>query len=252
VNPDVALQLVFPVVFFGIIAGVLLHAIIGRYITGEMGAVECTLVAGIYVGMVVSIMSGQIILAGILLVVLIFLLLLPTLQGRRTVRALYDEQMVKFRAAIESDPGNLAARGRLAETLYKTGDLDGAIAEYGELLKLSPTSLEEARRLTDIMQENERRRTPPIICPSCGASNPPNRTRCYQCEGYLAISGEIKKWLVRGGMKQICITWAITVAVITLIVAALTALPLAARIGVAAFLLVVVLSAQLLYAWRRY
>lgn len=251
-NPNLALQLVFPVVFFGIIAGVLLQAIIGRYIEGAMGAVECTLVAGIYVGIVVSIMSGQIILAGVLLVVLIFLLLLPTLQGRRTTRALYDEQMAKFRAAIESDPGNLAARGRLAETLYKTGDLDGAIAEYGDLLKLSPTSLEEARRLTDIMQENERRRTPPIICPSCGASNPPNRTHCYQCEGYLAVSGEIKKWLVRGGMKQICIASAISVAVITLVIGGLSVLPVVTRILLVAVFLVVVLLAGLVYAWRRY
>ena len=251
-NLYVALYLVFPTVFFSVIAGVLLHAIIGRYIEGVIGAVECALVAGVYVGMVVSIMSGQIILAGILLVVLVFLLLLPTLHGRRSDRALYEQQMAQFRAAIESDTHNLAARGRLAETLYKIGDLDGAIAGYEELVRMSPTSLDEARRLKYLIQEKDERKTPPIICPSCGAANPPDRTRCYHCEGYLAISGEIRKWLVRGGMKQICITSAITMAVITIIVAGLSMLSVPVRIVIVALVLIVVLSAELLYAWRQY
>ena len=248
----IVFTIVFPAVTLLIIAGILFHGILGWYVDGTIGGFECTLMAGVYIGMVLSIITLNILPAVLLLAVLIFLLALPKIRGRRMITALHDEQIERFRLAIESDPGNFAARGRLAETLYKKGRLDEAIAEYSELIKRSPESREEAYRLNQLVEEKEERKTPPIICPSCGHSNPPDRTHCYTCENNLRITSELKKWLVRGGLKQIAITWAIVMAVIAVVMSALSVLPVLGRVFVAALILLIVLVSELVYAHRKY
>jgi ribosomal protein L40E len=232
------------------IAGILLHGILGWYVDGTIGGFECALMAGVFLGMVLCIFTLQILPAVLLLAALIFLLILPKIRGRRMVTALHDEQIERFRLAIESDPENLAARGRLAETLYKKGRLDEAIAEYSDLVKRSPQSREEAYRLNQLVQEKEERKAPPIICPSCGHSNPPDRTHCCNCENNLRIAGELKKWLVRGGLRRIAITWAIVMAVIAVVMSALSMLPVVGRILVIALILLVVILAELVCAHR--
>lgn len=246
----IALSIVLPAVTLAIIAGILFHGILGWYVDGTIGGFECFLMGGIFLGMVLCIFTLQILPAVLLLAVLIFLLILPKIRGRRMVTSLHDEQIERFRLAIESDPANLAARGRLAETLYKKGLLDEAIAEYSEVVRRSPQSREEAYRLNQLVQEKEERKTPPIICPSCGHSNPPDRTRCYNCENNLRLTSELKKWLVRGGLRQIAITWAIVMAVITVVMSALSMLPVVGRIFVVALILLVFLLYELVYAFR--
>ena len=248
----IAFSIVFPAVTLAIIAGILFHGILGWYVDGTIGGFECALMAGVYIGMVLCIITLKILPAVLLLAVLIFLLILPKIRGRRIITALHDEQIERFRLAIESDPQNLAARGRLAETLYKKGRLDEAIAEYSELVKRSPQSREEAYRLNQLVREKEERKAPPIICPSCGHSNPPDRTHCYNCENNLRLTSELKKRLVRGGLKRIAITWAIVMAVIAVVMSALSVLPVLGRVLVAALILLIVLVSELVYAHRKY
>jgi hypothetical protein len=228
--PPAALLLVFPVVIAAIIAGILVHHIIGKYIEGAMGAVECIVIVGVFVGLLISILTLKLVLAGLLLVALIGLLLLPTLQGRRVIRTMYDEQIQQFRTAIEIDPQNLAARARLAETFYKIGNLDGAITQMSEVVTRSPACLAEAHRLQQFIQDRDERKAPPAKCPNCGHSNPPGRTRCYNCEASLSLGGELVNWLRQGGAKQLVIAWAITIAIATLIMIGLTTLSMCARL----------------------
>lgn len=225
-----ALGILFMAVFFAIIGGIILHRLIGMYIMGEAGPVECVLIIGAYIGMLISIVTLNIILAVVLLVVLIGLLLLPKLQGQRAIRSMYDEDIAHFRTAIESDAQNLAARTRLAETLYKKGDLDEAIMEMAEVVRRSPESRTEAYRLQQYMAEKEERKTPPVTCPSCGQRNPSERMRCYNCESSLSISSELVKWLKLGGARQIVITGAIALAVVTVAMVGLSMIPFIGRI----------------------
>jgi tetratricopeptide (TPR) repeat protein len=242
-----ALLIVFPVVTAAVIAGILVHQLIGRYIEGSIGAVECVIIVGIFAGLLISILTLKLILAAVLLVALIGMLLLPTLQGRRILRTMYDEQIQQFRNAIEIDPQNLAARARLAEAFYKIGNLDEAITQMSEVVTRSPASVAEAHRLRQFIRDRDERKAPPVKCPSCGQSNPPGRTRCYNCEASLSLSGEFVNWLRHGGAKQVVIAWAITVAVATLILTGLSMLSLGARLVLVSVLFVVAGIAALVH-----
>ncbi len=242
-----ALFIVFPAVAAAIIAGFLLSKLIGMYMMGEIGPYGCVIIVGVYMGMLISAFTWHLVPAALLLVLLIGLLLLPSIHGRHTERKLYNDQMRQFIAAIESDPQNMAARGRLAETLYKMGDLDGAIAQMSEVVSRSPSSIQESHRLQQFVRERDERKAPPVKCPNCGHSSPPGRTHCYNCESSLSLSREIVKWLQGGGAKQIIVTWAITVAVVTLIVAGLSMFSMTTRILIAGIVLIVVLIAFLVH-----
>lgn len=113
--------------FAAIIAGLILHKLIGMYLLNELSPMMSVIVIGIYVWLIICLVTLKIALAIGLLVPLIAILALPGVANRRSDRLLDEEKMEQFRAAIESDPGNLAARNKLANTLYKVGNLDEAI-----------------------------------------------------------------------------------------------------------------------------
>ena len=239
-------------VFAAIIGGIIFMRILALYIEGAVGGLECFLIAGFYIGLIVSIVTLKPIVAIPIVVGLLGLLVYSLTQDRRILRRLYDEQIVRFREAVASDPKNLAARGRLAETLHKKGCLDEAIAEMTIVVQQSPESKHEAYLLREYMEELEARKTPPVVCPSCGFKNSPDRTHCYNCEGNLRLKTELKKWLAAGGLKQIAIAWAVTMAAIVVVMLALGALPAMTRIAIIALILIIFLSAELLYAYRNF
>ena len=243
---------VFAVTFFGIIGGFILHKILSLYIEGAIGGLECVVIGGAYVGLILAIVTLNLIVAVPVAIGFACLLVYSFTQDRRIIRKLYDEQIVRFREALASDPKNLAARGRLAETLYKKHHLDEAIAEMSIVVQQSPESKHEAYLLREYIEELDRRKAPPIVCPSCGFSNSPDRTHCYNCEGSLKAKTEMMKWLAGGALKQIAIAWAITMAAIVIVVLALGALPIMIRIAVIALILIIFISAELLYAYRNF
>lgn len=246
---------VIVVVLCGIVAGIVLHRIIGLYIEGSITGQQCLLICGGYLGLIISIIIAPSASSRIILILLLIsaVICLPLLFRRfedRSDRAFYERKIEEFRAAIVSDPMNLAARSRLAETLHKIERLDEAIAELSEVVRLSPQSIPDAHRLKQLMEEKEGRETPTITCPGCGEPNPPERTHCLKCEGTLRMSSEIKEWLVRGGLKQIVIVSSVSMAVIAVIALSLSALSWAVRILVIAVFLVIVILAELLYLYR--
>jgi cytochrome c-type biogenesis protein CcmH/NrfG len=51
----------------------------------------------------------------------------------------FKEAAVYYNRALESDPRNVAVRTKLASSLYRDGDIDGAIAQLNRALKDQPT-----------------------------------------------------------------------------------------------------------------
>jgi predicted Zn-dependent protease len=43
-----------------------------------------------------------------------------------------------YRQAVAADPGNVTLKTKLASSLYRGGDVDGALAQLNEALKLDP------------------------------------------------------------------------------------------------------------------
>ena len=213
--------LVGGVVVAAMLAGIILHKILSLYIEQAIGSIECLLIAGAYVGLIISIITLNVLVAVPLAIALLGLLFYSITQDRRIIRRLYDDQIVRFREALEGDPKNLAARGRLAETLYKKGCLDEAIAEMTMVIQQSPDSKHESYLLREYIEEREARKSASIVCPSCGFRNSPGRTRCYHCERSIARKTGLRKQVAEYGSKRIAAMGAILVAIITIIVLAL-------------------------------
>lgn len=209
------------VVVAAMLAALILHKIVGLYIEQAIGPIECLLIGGAYVGLIISIITLNILIAVPLAIALLGLLFYAVTQERRIIRRLYDEQILRFRDALQTDPLNLAARGRLAETLYKKGCLDEAISEMTIVIQQSPGSKHESYLLREYIEEREARKSPAIVCPLCGFRNSPGRTRCYHCERSIARKTGLRKSLAEYGSKRIAAMGAVLVALITIIVLAL-------------------------------
>lgn len=215
----IAFFVVMVAAFFGVMAGVVFHRIIGWYIEGAMGAVECVAAAGLFLVMAVWIVIAPSIFAKIALVVLLVVLVAalqflgPQLERRET-RKFYDERIEQYRQVIASDRLNLAARIHLVNALEKEGRLDEAIDELTELVRLAPKSRAEAHQLHQLIQKREECRDPPVACPSCGHRNPRSRTYCVNCEAELRAISEVREWLAGGGWSQIVRSSAVGVGIL--------------------------------------
>lgn len=247
---DMVIVIVCGAAFFGILGGILLHKIVGWYVEGAMGGLQCLLISGLYAGLILSIVTLQVAVALCIVAAGVILFVVSTSGEHEADRRFRDEQMEAFRRAIAADPANLAARTRLANALYADRKLDEAIAELTEVVRRSPQSIPEAHRLKRFLAEKEEQQAPPVTCPSCGQRNPPDRTHCTNCEGFLRPSSELKRWLMTGGLKQIIIAWSVTMAVIAVIMLFLSMLSVAGRIVVIAVFLIVVILAELLHVYR--
>jgi hypothetical protein len=244
-------------VFFAILAGLVLHRIIGWYIEGAVSGLHCALISAAYVGTIALIITvpSWTIRISLFLLLLGLILLLPFFTetlGERNTYAYYEERIEQYRQAIAADPANLAARAALAEALYNQGRLDEAIAEMGLVVQRTPESVAEAHRLKQMQDELSEKKSPHITCPGCGHKNEPGRTRCVKCEGELRMSREIRKWLMAGGLKQIIVTWSITMGICAVVMFALSQMPILIRIWIIAFVLLVVISAEWLHIQRNW
>lgn len=240
-----------------IIAGILMHKIVGWYIDGSIGAVECVIISGIYFAFLFTIIVTASIAYKLILLLLLFSMaaLIPHIFGaadRHQIRRMDDENIRRYREAIDGDPLNLAARNKLVEVLHKEGRLDEAISELAEIMRISPQSYQEEYLMKRYIQEREAIRYPPIACPSCGYMNPLGRTHCESCEGNLHASEEIKKWLLAGGLKQITIYTSAVILVVTLTMFALSILHPLLRILIVAFMFIVLFILGLVHLYRKF
>ncbi|MBW3623198.1 MAG: hypothetical protein KY468_07280 [Armatimonadetes bacterium] len=103
--------------------------------------------------------------------------------AKRDSRSLEQEREAEFRAAIETQPRNIAAREELARNLYKQGRRSEAIEEMERAVQLSPrTTQEEQRLLKRWLQEREAEPNPIYICRWCREETPKDRPTCIHCE----------------------------------------------------------------------
>jgi cytochrome c-type biogenesis protein CcmH/NrfG len=70
----------------------------------------------------------------------------------------YDQAAVFYERAVELDPGNVGVRTRLASSLYRGGDADGAIAELNRALRYDPNNANALFDLGVIRFEGKRDR----------------------------------------------------------------------------------------------
>lgn len=218
-----ALGIVFAIALgaaaFGIIASLVFHRIVGWYIEGAIGPIECIVIACLFLAIAGGIVIAPSILARVVLLTLLVVLvtalrLLGPHLERRETRKFYDERIEQYRQVIGADPLNLAARARLADALYKEGRLDEAIEELTEAVRLAPNSRVEASRLRQLIQEREERRDPPVTCPGCGHRNPKNKVYCMNCEADLRAISAFRARLADRGWKQLVRSSAVAVGVL--------------------------------------
>lgn len=238
------------VTLIGIVGGIVLHSILSLYLEGGISGSLCVLIGLLYILIVVSIFALQLYVAIFLLLVLGAGLLLSQLREGGAQRRFNRDRIEQFRRTIDSDPSNLAARGRLARELYAIGRLEEAIAEQTALVTLSPHDRAETQRLRNYMEELDEKGAKPVKCPGCGHMNPHGRTKCEDCECELSALKELRKWLAGGGLRQIVITWAISMGAITLVLLGFTMLSMPARIGLAAALLIIVIVGAMVHYYR--
>lgn len=239
-------------VFFGIIAGILLHRIIGAYVEGSVSSLECVLISGLYLGFIFSVVTTQFKLAAAALALLFLIYLLPRHRERSIDRAFREEQIQGFREAIAADPRNLAARSRLVDVLYKMGRLDEAIDEQTQLVQLAPNDPAESHRLQQLLRDKQELSEPFITCRTCGHKNPSGRTRCEECENALTSSSLLLKKRPRDLSATKLATGAGVLVGAVTILFGLSLLPLSVRIIVVASILLLVIITVLVNAYLRY
>lgn len=244
-------------VFAMIIAGLIFHKILGAYIEGEIGGLECIVMAGLFVGLVLCIITAPESPRNGLIGFITLLAVAGIPAGkwylnRKSTKVYFDERIDGYQSAIMNDPGNLAAREQLAEAFYELGRLTESIAQYTLLLEQSPKNREAAYRLRYIQRELSERVASARVCPSCGHNNPGDRTKCESCEGDLSVMTQTRKWLVSGGAKQITKSYTIGVGVIVLVAAMLTLFSSPGLFIVVGLAVIIFLIAQLVVMYMNW
>jgi hypothetical protein len=212
---------------------------------------------GLFIGLMICIIlsptAPAIALVAVLIVLVFIAVPIITSRLERNANAdFYDEKISGYRAALEVDPRNLGARGKLMDTYYTLGMLDEAIAEGEEILRLMPDDRQVAYRVRLMKEDREEKICPPRTCPSCGHRNPGRRTRCENCERTLSVASEFKQWLVEGGLKKLTLSSALSIGIIALIAAGLSLLSVPGKIAFIALALIIVISAEYAYITRQW
>jgi len=233
------------------------------YIEGSISALQCILMSGVFIGLIVSVIAtphGEWTLFAVVAAAIVFLI--PVAMSRlekKSDKDYYDERIEEYRAAIEADPRNMAARSKLGDTLYNRGRLDEAIEVYTEIVTLAPNNGPDAQRLRSMQRERDEKIVPPITCPSCGRRNPGDRTKCGICESDLnpgtelarQYKGEFKGWLKAGGLRQLTIISVIAIVAVGLVSVSLSRLPDSLRGIVITILILLFITAEVVYIYRR-
>ena len=68
----------------------------------------------------------------------------------------FKEAAIYYGKAVQADPKNVALRNRLASSLYRSGDVDGAIAQLNQALKCDPKDANSLFNLGTIKLQGKR------------------------------------------------------------------------------------------------
>jgi tetratricopeptide (TPR) repeat protein len=132
-----------------------------------------------------------------------------------SLKKYYEEEAAKMRHAVDLDPKNWGNREFLAQALYKSGDLDGAIAEQRLAVEMNPNADKEKYILKEWEAEKQEKDTGFTVCPHCGTSNPKSRNWCKGCEARI-IRYQEKPWLSELGYTGFIVAFgAVTLTIVS-------------------------------------
>jgi tetratricopeptide (TPR) repeat protein len=203
-----------------VIAGIILAAavffvVISWWSEGYIGATEGVVLFVVYGGLLVGLFSAQSLAARTLA---LLPLLASTIWGGYLVktwslRSYHKEKAKQYEAAIDNDPGNFAARAKLAETLYELGETERAIAEMQIAVDMSPRAATPERHTLRRWQQDERLRvTRNIICFRCRHENERGLKACVKCGTELHYTFDATDTLKRNMHQFVAISVGLALA----------------------------------------
>ena len=140
------------------------------------------------------------------------------LEERVRARRMAEEDIARYREAIEFDEKNAAAHAYLARVYRKQGRLHDAIAEYEQALELDANDAEARRELKTLVAEVQAVEAPPK-CPRCESPLDASGKTCPECgwsrstiEGLRDVyaSGVVKQGLIWGFVVSTAVGIALT------------------------------------------
>jgi tetratricopeptide (TPR) repeat protein len=135
--------------------------------------------------------SGLMLLwVALLLVVCLGVPLLGTVQSKRHMRQIDNEDIAKYRAAIDRDPNNASAYVFLGDALLKRGSYTAAIAQYERAMSISERFPQLQRKIDRLkkLEAGEVPSTRVIVCPQCQLENDGAVKNCTRCGEVLNMS----------------------------------------------------------------
>ena len=112
--------------------------------------------------------------------------------SKRDAKKFEEEKEMAYRATVNANPNNVAARTELARTLYVQGRRSEAIEEMEKVVKLSPNSTEtEQYTLKRWIQDRDALPNPTMICRWCREETPRDRPFCIYCDRPTSAAREV-------------------------------------------------------------
>jgi hypothetical protein len=139
------------------------------------------------------------------------------------MRGYLKSQCGVFMQAIQSDPRNLAARERFAETLHQLGDLDRAVSEMQAAVDLG-AGIECQYQLNQWQRELRARYSIAPVCKWCGTDSPVGTKVCPRCGTDLPRRSALAVWLT-GGKWAAARLWLLIIVGVALVSMSLVLLP---------------------------
>ncbi len=100
---------------------------------------------------------------------------------RRIAKGLVEEEIAKYKEALEIDPDNAAAHSLLGDTYRQLGRIESAVEEYEAALGLDPSLRGERYWLERLRSELELRGQKELLCPRCRTPRPEGAGSCLEC-----------------------------------------------------------------------
>jgi hypothetical protein len=107
--------------------------------------------------------------------------LLAEWSDRRLAARLSEDEMAKYRQAIEDYPDNPYPHSLLADVYRRLGQHESAAAEHEAALVIDPSLREERYWLGRMRTELDRAAEKEMACPRCGAPRPGRQAACLEC-----------------------------------------------------------------------
>lgn len=215
--PD-AMMLAGKIVFCALISFVgaflALSAWFDRKISGSETAILLTGVLVVqFIGFSLSLRGGpgMLLLAVAILGTPLIFYGLAKVSDKRLVTSFDEEDIAKYRAALDFDPKNIAAHSYLADTYRRQGKLSEAIEEYKAALQLDPSLKNERYWVQRLGIQLESAARKEMVCPRCNSLRVGEAQVCPEC-GRLYSTVETSMHAIRALPLGTKIGWAALVA----------------------------------------